>query len=88
VSAVPAAHPGEALFQVAAAKVLGDRLADDRPEEPVAVLVALRVDLLEALVVLLDKAVERGLARAARSVDALGALDHAGGQVQDAGRPR
>ena len=45
MSAVPAAHPGEALLQVAAAEVLVDRLSDERPEESVAVLVALGVDL-------------------------------------------
>ena len=37
---------GEALPQVAAAEVLVDRLADDRPEEPVAIFVALGVELL------------------------------------------
>ena len=58
MAAIPAADPGEALPQVAAAEVLVDRLADDRPEEPVAILEALGVDLLEALVVRLDKPTE------------------------------
>lgn len=88
MAALTAAHPREALPQIAAAEVLVDGFADDRPEEPVMVLVALRVRLLEPLVVLLDETVERGLAGAARTVGAFGALDHAGGQVQDAGRPR
>lgn len=58
VAALPAAHPGEALLQVAAAEVLVDGLPDDGPQEPVAVLVALGVRLLEPLEVLLDEAVE------------------------------
>ena len=67
MAALPAAHPGEALPQVAAAEVLVDRLADDRPEEPVAIFVALGVDLLEALVVLLDVARTAGSTTECRS---------------------
>jgi hypothetical protein len=42
--------------------------------------------VLEALVVLHDKPIERGFAGAALAVDSLGALGHAERRVQDAGR--
>ena len=38
-----------------AAEALEDCLADDGPKVPVAILITLRVDLLESLVVLLDE---------------------------------
>jgi len=66
VPTVWTADAGETLLQVAAIEVLVHRLADDRPEVAVFVLVALRIDLLELLVVLLDQAVERSWLAAGR----------------------
>jgi len=86
VPTVRTADAGETLLQVTAVQVLVDRLADDRPEESVALFVAFGVDLLEAPVVLLDEAIERCLAWAARAVDSLGAFDHAERRMQDVGR--
>jgi hypothetical protein len=79
--------PSGALPQVAATEVLEDRVPNDRPEVPEAVLVALGGDLLEPLVVPLDEAVEGFLPGEARTLGAPGALGHADDRVQDANRP-
>jgi len=83
VPTVRTADAGEAQFEVTTVEVLVDRLANDRAEVTVPVLVALRIDLLKALEVLLDDAVKGCLPGLARTIDTLGALGHADDRVQD-----
>ena len=79
--AVRAAYAGETLLEVTTVEILVDRFADDRPEIPVTVFVAHRIDLLEALEMLLDQAVERSFPWSSRTVNPLGALGHDAGQL-------
>ena len=60
---------GESEVQVAAAKELAGRLADDAPPGAVALLVTLAIGAFELGIVTLDKPVERRLPRLARAVD-------------------
>ena len=69
VTAAGAADSGKPEVQVAATQVLANHLADDRPPEAVAVLIAVVVGSFELREVALDEPVERRLPRPAGTVD-------------------
>ena len=71
-----AAHAGKATRQVCAVQILVNDLADDRAPEAILVLVGIVINALEALKVILDERIQRGVARISGVINACRLLAH------------